>query len=123
MAAERDPREPAVRFCCPVCGYRGLGQPAYRELSPPPFADLGEPPYDARYGSPSHQGCHGCGYEFGYDDDAGAGGTATSFRDYRRGWVAGGCGWWSSRPQPDDWSPATQMRAAGIDPDAAPDRG
>ena len=103
-----------MKFHCPVCGYQGLWQPAYEDLPPPPFPNFGDPPYTDRLGPYSHQGCHGCGYEFGYDDDAAACGTPTSFRDYRRSWIAGGCKWWSSRPQPEGWSPLAQMQAAGI---------
>jgi hypothetical protein len=120
VADERDPREPAVKHACPVCGYRGLWQPPYERMPPVPYPDFGDSPYAGRLGAASLEGCHRCGYQFGYDDDAGACGTPTSFRAYRQRWVAGGCRWWSSRPQPVDWSPREQMRAVGIDPDTAP---
>lgn len=108
------PGESLVRYACPVCGWRGLHAPAYERMPPPPYPDFGEPPYRERLGEPCHGGCHGCGYEFGYDDDAGACGSPKSFREYRRAWMAGGCRWWSSRPRPADWDPPSQLRAAGI---------
>ena len=118
MQPMRNPQEPAVKHACPVCGYRGLWQPPYERMPSPPYLEFGDPPYAGLLGSPSLEGCHGCGYQFGYDDDDRASGTPTSFREYRRGWVAAGCKWWSSRPEPDDWSPQEQMRVAGITPDA-----
>ncbi|MBX9584870.1 MAG: hypothetical protein K2X87_31585 [Gemmataceae bacterium] len=117
MTADREPDEPGEKFHCPACGYPGLGQPAYERLPPPPFPDLGDPPYADRFGWYSHETCCSCGYEFGYDDVANACGTPSSFRDYRRAWVAGGYRWWCSRhPAPPGWSADAQMRAAGLDP-------
>lgn len=107
--------EALVRFACPVCGYRGLQAPPYARMPNSPYPDFGEPPYGDTLGEPCHGGCHGCGYEFGYDDEADACGTPKSFRTWRQQWMAGGCRWWSSRPQPADWDPPAQLRAAGID--------
>jgi hypothetical protein len=109
-----DDHEPKVRFACPVCGYRGLWQPPYEHMPVTPYPDFGDAPYAAKLGSASLEGCHGCGYQFGYDDDPAASGRAVSFHDYRSDWIKGGCRWWSGKPQPAHWDPKSQMHAAGI---------
>lgn len=101
-------------FACPCCGHRGLGEPAYAALPEPPFGDLGAPPYVGRFGYASFECCACCGFEFGYDDDAGASGQACSFADYLARFVAQGCRWFCPDQRPAAWSLTEQLRAAGI---------
>ena len=61
MADERDPREPAIKYACPVCGYRGLWQPPFERMPAVPYPEFGDPPYADRLGTASLEGCHGCG--------------------------------------------------------------
>ncbi|MBX3417722.1 MAG: hypothetical protein KF851_08975 [Pirellulaceae bacterium] len=104
-----------LRFYCPCCGYRGLGQSPYERLHDPPFGDLGEPSYIERFGYPSHEGCHCCGYQFGYDDDLSASGSAKSFAESRRRWIEKGCRWFcGTDPRPENWKVSDQLSAAGI---------
>lgn len=105
----------AELFACPCCGYLGLPYPAYEKMPPPPFDDLGLPPYVDRFGSASFQCCDCCGYEFGFDCDAGACGRARSFHEYLEGWMRDGACWFnSSRPAPTGWDLASQLAAAGM---------
>lgn len=108
-------RLPGGRYYCPCCGCLSLGGNAYMNLHQPPFGDLGEPPYRDRFGDYSHEGCHSCGYQFGYDDDPMASGRAISFAEYRQRWIAGGCKWFcGDDPRPPDWSLEEQLAEAGI---------
>ena len=104
-------------FPCPVYGHPSLGSRPYENLPDPPFGDLGDPPYDARFGAYSHEGCHSCGYQFGFDDDPGASDRAIPFHVYRKSWVEGGCKWYmgpEKDPRPKRWSVKVQFRKAGI---------
>jgi hypothetical protein len=83
-----------------------------------PFGDLGPPPYIGRFGEASFQICACCGFEYGYDDDAGASGRARSFAAYLEEFLARGCKWFSPRERPEGWSLEAQLREAGL-----PDRG
>jgi hypothetical protein len=104
-----------LRFYCPCCGYQGLGQNPYDQLHAPPFGDLGEPSYIERFGLASLEGCHSCGYQFGYDDDPAASGSAVSFSFYRQRWIECGCRWFcGADPRPENWSVLDQLAAAGI---------
>ena len=102
-------------FACPCCGYFGLSAPAYEDLPNPPFGDLGLPPYVGRFGFASFQCCACCGYEFGFDCDAGASGRARSFEDYRVQWIKDGARWFSGTLlAPKDWNLTAQLMTAGI---------
>ncbi len=115
-AADHSLAKPAAgKHACPVCGHCGLSSPPYERFPAPPYPDFGPGPYAARFGAPTFEGCDGCGYEFGYDDDPAASGAATSFAAYRQAWLAAGGRWFStSRPPPAAWDPRAQLRAAGI---------
>lgn len=78
-----------TRHRCPVCGLATLDAPPY-ELWPPPPAIALRPPYVDALGDPSYEVCPVCGYEFGFDDDPGAGMQGESFDEYHRQWVAAG---------------------------------
>jgi hypothetical protein len=102
------------QFYCPCCGYPGLTGPAYSEMPQPPFGDLGEPPYIGRFGYASFECCDCCGFEFGYDDDAGACGRARSFRQYRTEFQQSDQEWFRGAKRPDDWNFTEQLNQAGI---------
>lgn len=100
-------------YFCPCRGYPALGMSAYELLGPPPWGDLGEPPYAPRLGAPSYDCCDCCGFEFGFDDEPGAG-AGVSFAQYLRNWVARGCRWFYPDKRPVDWCLKAQLLAAGI---------
>ena len=80
------------RQVCPVCGYKGLG----------------EPPRD-REGNASFEICPSCGTEFGYDD------ATKSAAQLRREWLGRGAGWWSKAVKPPkNWNPVMQHRGAKL---------
>jgi hypothetical protein len=73
---------------CPVCGYKGLDEPAFDNV-----------------GAPSYEICDCCGTEFGYHD------TTKSHAALRQEWVAKGMPWHSKIvPPPTDWDPAEQLK-------------
>ena len=78
---------------CPVCGFRGLSEPAYDE-----------------HGGASFEICPCCGTEFGYDD------AGRSHYELRLRWIAAGSPW-SDRDisPPADWNALRQMQEAGLD--------
>lgn len=104
----------ALKYYCPCCGYGGMDLPAYEHIGPPPWVDHGAPPYAVRYGPPSYDCCNCCGFEFGFDDEPGAG-KGLSFSEYLRSWVADGCVWFSPDRRPAGWSLCSQLEAIGID--------
>lgn len=53
-------------------------------------------------------------FEYGFDDDPGASGAATSFGDYLADWLACGGSWFSPARQPEGWRLDEQLRRAGI---------
>ena len=83
-----------VRNICPVCGFDGLGQPAWIN--------------DA----PSFEICPSCGTEFGYDDGGRVGEVrAARQRELREAWKAAGCPWWSQNRLPlTGWDPHEQLK-------------
>lgn len=88
---ENDPAPGGARYQCPVCGY----------------PDLIEPPYTAESGA-SYEICPSCGFEFGYDDEAGG----VTFEEWRQKWIDGGMKWWSSgRKRPPGWDPRAQLES------------
>ena len=99
---------------CPCCGYHGLEFLPYSEMPAPPYGDMGDPPYIGRFGEASFGCCDCCGFEFGYDDDAGASGRACSFRQYRQEWITRQMPWFRPEKRPADWSLVEQLAAAGI---------
>jgi hypothetical protein len=105
-------------FYCPCCGYPGLPGPAYEHLGSPPWGNLGTPPYGPRLGIPSVEICDCCGFQFGFDDDPGAG-PGVSFARYLLDWAADGGNWFYPVKRPVGWSLADQLRVAGIE---QPDR-
>ncbi len=91
---------------CPVCGYL---------LTSVPWT---EPAYS--YKSLAMFGiCPCCGTQFGYTDTGGEGWPDELRRIHRglRGkWVSAGMPWRSSVTEPpEDWNPAAQLDAAGLD--------
>ena len=89
-------------FACPVCGHRGLRSPPYATWPPPDAGSLA-PPYEDHLGPPSYEVCHRCAFEFGFDDNPGAG-KGLSFDEYRQEWIANGRPWLSERYRTDDGS-------------------
>ena len=83
---------------CPVCGSDELSTPPYENWPPPAGVALA-PPYSSTLGGASFEICPNCGFEFGYDDDAGASGVSRSFEQWRTQWVRGGSVRWSDRPK------------------------
>ena len=104
----------ALKYHCPCCGYGGMDLPAYEHIGSPPWADHGSPPYALRYGSPSYDCCDCCGFEFGFDDEPGAG-EGQSFSEYLWRRAAGGCLWFSADRRPAGWSLITQLTDVGVD--------
>ena len=88
-----------MKYPCPVCGYAGFD----------------EPPWSGD--CPSYDIWPSCGVEFGYGDSGRDDVERRNrWRDLRQKWVKGGMRWSSSvKPQPDDWNPAKQLKAIGID--------
>ena len=87
-------------FACPVCGAEELSVPPYEDWPPSPGVVL-SPPYHRTLGGASFEICPNCGFEFGYDDDAGANGIGFSFEAWRTQWEQQGSARWSSRPRRD----------------------
>ena len=83
---------------CPICGHRGLSEPARTAES-----------------GGSYEVCQSCGFEFGVTDDD----SAFSDLAWRWLWIAQGMPWSSLwyRPQPADWDPEAQLAAVGGTPD------
>src|SRR5688500_6748519 len=102
-----------VEYVCPCCGYRGLGGPPYAKMPPPPWARHPAPPYCAHYGDASYDVCPCCGFEYGNDDEPGTA-PPTTFDEYRREWIAGGCHWFDLSRRLANWSLAEQLHRAGI---------
>ena len=66
------------------------------------------------YGANAYRMCSACGFESGYDDDAGANGRNVSFERYLREWLARGAPW--SRRElgpPADWNLAKTLANIG----------
>lgn len=79
-----------VRHVCPVCGYTGLEEPVSSK------------------GHGSGEICPSCGFDFTGPVDE------TRYGEWREQWVRGGMAWWGAqagRAAPDDWDPATQLKA------------
>lgn len=104
------------KLVCPVCGFPGLSIPPYYGDWPGlPLPESAVPPYQDQFGPPSFEICSSCGFQFGFDDHPGASGSATSFLEYRRRWVAGGCVWWGPEAlRPPDWSAVDQLAGTGL---------
>jgi len=62
-----------------------LAVPPYESWPPPAGAHI-SPPYEEVLGPPSYEVCPNCGFEFGFDDNAGASSNAYSFEVYRKNW-------------------------------------
>jgi hypothetical protein len=79
-----------VTYRCPVCGYPGLGKPAYSR----------------RTGLGSHQICPACGDEYGVTDDAGV-----SHAEWRARWVEAGMPWRDEgvTEPPAGWDPRAHL--------------
>lgn len=103
----------ATKHYCPCCGFADLNAPAYRSIGSPPWPNHGAPPYELRYGLPSYDVCHCCGFEFGNDDNPGTS-TPVTFEAYRATWIADGCLWFDASKRPGDWRVDEQLSAAGI---------
>jgi hypothetical protein len=73
---------PAV-YECPVCGSEELTAKPY-ETWPPPQDGTITPPYEDYLGKPSYEVCPNCGFEFGNDDNPGAGEAAAVLAPQRR---------------------------------------
>jgi hypothetical protein len=99
---------------CPCCGYFGLGVPPYERLLDPSQARRLQPPYGLHFGYPSHEVCGCCGYEYGYDDEPGAG-AGLSFEDYLEDGIAGRCHWLIPGQKPDGWDLDEQLAQAGLE--------
>src|SRR4051812_12085302 len=108
-------------FVCPCCGYPGLTQPAYTSLMSRTVPAHGKysPPYGRAFGTPSYDVCDCCGFEFGNDDEPGTAPPST-FEDYLRNWIQGGCTWFQPGRRPPNWSVRDQLREAGIDMPTVP---
>lgn len=112
------PDKPPVRaeatFRCPCCGWPGLSERPFSQWPdrPPPEA---APPYSPAFGLASFEICACCGFQFGYDDDPGASGTATSFEHYRARWRDGRCEWFSPATRPAGFDVDAQLARAGLD--------
>jgi hypothetical protein len=105
-----------VTFTCPCCGYPDLSVAPFALLTdpiPPPNA---APPYSSTLGGASFEICSCCGFEFGFDDDAGASGHTTSFEDHREDWLERGAPWFSPTRRPPGWDVDEQLAAAGFVP-------
>jgi len=79
-------------FICPVCGFN--------KLLEPPFGPSGEP---------SHEICPCCGFEFGFDDIAGA----SPGENYRLQWLNAGAAWFDPARKPKKWDLKKQLRTIG----------
>jgi hypothetical protein len=66
------------------------------------------------FGDPSYEVCGCCGYEYGYDDEPGAG-AGLSFEDYLKDWIAVGCRWLFPGQKPDGWDLDEQLAQAGLE--------
>lgn len=71
------------KFICPVCGYKGLDEPAYNE-----------------YGDPSYEICPCCGFEYGFDDHS----EGYTFESYREKWIKEGYRFNRKENEPKDWN-------------------
>ncbi len=82
-----------MSYMCPVCGYRGLG----------------EPPRSPRTGGGSYEICPSCGFEFGVTDDD----RGFTYEAWRQVWIDRGMPWDSEalEPEPPNWDPEAQLRA------------
>jgi hypothetical protein len=77
---------------CPVCGYRGLEEPAYDEFN-----------------CSSYEICPSCGTQFGYSD------AGFSHEHLRYRWIENGCEWFSSSySKPEGWSAKIQLEEANF---------
>lgn len=74
-----------MKFTCPVCGYKGLDEPAYNE-----------------YGDPSYEICSCCGFEYGFDDHS----EGYTFQSYREKWINEEYSFHNKNNMPRDWSEA-----------------
>jgi hypothetical protein len=72
-------------YTCPVCGFNGLN----------------EVPYD-KYGSPSHEICPCCGFEFGFEGKE-------DMARFREDWIRKGAPWFTPGLKPADWDPKKQL--------------
>lgn len=85
-----------MEYICPICGCRNLARPAYVN------------------GSPSHEICLCCNFQYGYDDlDRGY-----TFEQWREKWIKEGMKWneGDSEP-PENWDPKRQLLNIGIESD------
>ena len=99
---------------CPVCGWNGLHGKPYQRWPGLPVPEDAAPPYADHFGAASYEVCESCGFEFGFDDQPGAG-EGVSFEEFRAAWIAGGCSWWFHRRQaPAGWDGFDQLRRAGL---------
>lgn len=82
-----------MSYMCPVCGYRGLG----------------EPPRSPVTGGGSYEICPSCGFEFGVTDDD----RGFTYEVWRQLWIDNGMPWESEglEPEPPNWDPEAQLRA------------
>ena len=97
-----------MKYFCPCCGFKGLDEPAYKQISLPLPTNL-TPPYYKYFGDPTYDICECCGFEFGYDDEPGAG-KGLSFEQYLQEWINDGQNWFVPSSRPDDWALETQLK-------------
>jgi hypothetical protein len=93
----------ARMYKCPVCAHPRLECKPY-EIWPPPEGVVLEPPYENQLGAASYEVCVRCAFEFGFDDNPGAG-EGTSFDAYRRRWVELGRPWLDEKYRTEDPDP------------------
>ncbi len=101
-------------YRCPCCGFFGLSVPPYERLQDPSHSRRLPPPYGEHFGFPSYEICACCGYEYGFEDDPGAG-SGTSFENYLKDWIADGCQWLIPGRKPEGWNLDEQLNQAGLE--------
>lgn len=101
---------------CLVCGHKGFDQKLYADIPSDPIEELKNilPPYKKAWGMPSYDVCDCCGFEFGFDDDPGAGEPGVSFSEYLIDWYKSGAKWFYPEAKPENWSLVKQLKAAGL---------
>ncbi len=83
---------------CPVCGYHHLDKPAYWNN-------------DVENGSPSHEICPSCGFQFGWTDHD----QHISHAEWREKWIKENMPWSSKGiSPPSNWNPLEQLLNIGI---------
>lgn len=79
------------KYICPVCGYKGLDEPAY----------------DETYLEGSYDICSCCGCEFGFDDfDF----KLLTFQTAQNKWLSEGAMWFNKNEKPKNWNLEDQLK-------------